>query len=307
MQELHRHAGPIRLSGVRRPKVWLSGVTVLLASAVLLTGCASEGSTVPPVSSSTAAEASPAATAEAAVASLGDVVGKTENGEPVLITDERGSYQKVVLAPDSPLATTANDNVFLSSVAELGFTDADVLAAQRFIAEFIASEGIDSTALESGEAGYRDWATTTGQNYMLPQWRAELIAAPEPSLVNNTVKATINIPFVRDGGPRLTEAAISFKNVSAENLEDGEVLVFAGDYEASYRATNDAVLSAYEAAGYSREDTVQTLPHLEDPEGETTVKGTMDFRLGVVKSSSSWLISGYANTFDNRVEGAVAP
>ena len=270
---------------------------------VLLAGCASTQTSTPQSTPSVAAS-TPARGVDAATEtrSLGDVEPVTVDGQKQLVTDERGTYQKVQLAADSPLGLTVNTNILNPDVETQGFSEEDVLAAQQFLSRFIASEVLDSTALDRDLDGYRDWVTATGQNYWQQQWREGIVAETSPALVNNGVGAEIAIRYVRDGKPRLSHATISYSSITAATADYGTFLRFDGKYEADYRAKNADVIAAYEAAGYSQDDTLSTLPKLGDENAESIVKGTMTFTFGVIKVGDQWELSGYQNNFDNTIQ-----
>lgn len=159
---------------------------------------------------------------------MGDVEPATVNGQTQLVTDERGTYQKVQLAADSRLGPTVNTNILHPDVEAQGLSELDVLAAQQFVSRFIASEVLDSTALDRDLDGYRDWVTATGQNYWQQQWREGIVAETNPTLVSNGVGAKIAILYVRDGKPRLSHATISFSSITAATADCGTYLRFDG-------------------------------------------------------------------------------
>jgi len=234
--------------------------------------------------------------------SLGAVEPGTIEGQAHLVTDARGTYRKVQLPAGSSLLLAVDPAIVDPSVETEGFTPEDTLAAQRFVASFVATEVIDSTALDSGPDGYKQWVTATGQNYWQQQWREGIVAETQPALVNNTAAATIPIPYVRDSKPRMSKATIELHSITAATADYGTYLKFDGSYDVDYRASNSDILAAYEAAGYSRQDAIATLPDLAEESGESTVNGTMTFAFGVVKTGDQWLLSGYQNDFDNSVQ-----
>jgi len=267
----------------------------MLLATVTLAGCGSANPDAPVATSATSA--APTQTSEPK-ADLGDVTVKTgPDGEPVVITDEAGSYQKITISPDAAVFNL-DKSEFDSTVAAVGRTDEDVLSAQRWVMTFLAEEGLDSIAVD-GLTGWDDWKTSSTGKYLAPEWAWIL---DEPSAVSDRAAFIYNNPnnkgvtMIRDGLPRLSTASIALNSVKAYE-EQGGLLVFSGLTTADYRITDAEALKYLNNNGKPHEAAVAEWPQFGDGvDGTFTL--TFTFTYGVRKDATNgWLITGYENDF----------
>lgn len=258
--------------------------------------------TTPKPTTSTSAPANP--TAEPTASVDGDIVVVTKDGKAVVIKDQYGSYEKVGLNPDAALNKKVDPAIVDSSVKDAGWSDQDVLAGQKFISNFIASESIDSTALDTGEAGYKDWVAKNQAKYIAPEFQSFIQSdtSNNGALLNTQRGGEIAFQYARDGKPRVSSSNISMSKVVNVDSGSEHNLIFVGKYDAKYRASNKEVLAAYIAKGYKKENVLQTLPQLKDENGYVTVNGTMSYQYAVAKKDGNWKITGYTNSFNNEIQ-----
>lgn len=258
--------------------------------------------TTPKPTTSTSAPANPSAEPTASVD--GDIVVVTKDGKAVVIKDQYGSYEKVGLNPDAALNKKVDPAIVDSSVKDAGWSDQDVLAGQKFISNFIASESIDSTALDTGEAGYKDWVAKNQAKYIAPEFQSFIQSdtSNNGALLNTQRGGEIAFQYARDGKPRVSSSNISMSKVVNVDSGSEHNLIFVGKYDAKYRASNKEVLAAYIAKGYKKENVLQTLPQLKDENGYVTVNGTMSYQYAVAKKDGNWKITGYTNSFNNEIQ-----
>lgn len=294
---------------VRRKLVQRAAIVGIAGSIAFgAAGCgvqANNVDTTPKPTTSTSAPADPSASPSTPADSAlgGDIVVMTKDGKAVVIKDQYGSYEKVGLNPDDALNKKVDPSIIDSSVKDAGWSDQDVLAGQKFISNFIASESIDSTALDTGEAGYKDWVSKNQDKYIAPEFQSFIQNdTAEGALLNSQRGGEIAFQYARDGKPRVTGSNISMSKIVNVDSGSEHNLIFVGKYDAQYRASNKEVLAAYIAKGYKKENVLQTLPQLKDENGYVTVNGTMDYQYAIAKKDGNWKITGYTNSFNNQIQ-----
>jgi hypothetical protein len=261
--------------------------------------------TTPKPTTSTSAPADPSASPSTPADSAlgGDIVVMTKDGKTVVVKDQYGSYEKVGLNPNDELNKKVDPAIVDPTVKAAGWNDADVLDGQKFISNFVASEAIDSTALDSGDAGYKDWVSKNQNKYVAPELQANVQGANgEAGIVNNQLGSKLQLRYARDGKPRVSASEITMSRIVNVDQNGDHNLIFVGKYNATYRASNKDVLAAYEAAGYKKDQVLETLPSLKDEKGYVSVQGTMDYQYAIAKKDGNWKITGLTNTFNNKIE-----
>lgn len=294
---------------VRRKLVQRAAIVGIAGSIAFgAAGCgvqANNVDTTPKPTTSTSAPADPSASPSTPADSAlgGDIVVMTKDGKAVVIKDQYGSYEKVGLNPDDELNKKVDPSIIDSSVKDAGWSDQDVLAGQKFISNFIASESIDSTALDTGDPGYKDWVSKNQDKYIAPEFQSFIQSdSDKRALLNTRVNAEIDFHYVRDGKPRVTSSNITMDRVNNVDANNEHNLIFTGSYVAKYRANNKDVLNAYVEKGYPKDQVLQTLPQLKDANGYTTVSGTMKYQYAIAKKADGWKITGYTNSFNNEIQ-----
>jgi hypothetical protein len=193
------------------PQVARAATAAVLASAVAfsLAACSSPAST----SSEPSATASPTATAE----------------------DLTGTYAKLTLDANSPAYVPNPEQV--PHVTAYGWTADNVAAGQRLAVDYVVNEFLDSSALETGDEGYRAWHADEAPKYLSEELHA-LVADGSGTLVVGNIKGRLMVPeLIKDGSPRLKDLNLSVSNVS--NTEHGAsnrityTINYSGDYRIS--------------------------------------------------------------------------
>lgn len=233
---------------------------------------------------------------------LGDAIPMTDaDGEPVLVEDDRGTYQRITLDPASAAASKVTASVD-PSVEQAGITNAEVLEAQQFLSRFIVEEASDSTALDNGGGGYARWVAENEDEYIASEFQDFIRNDGEkPALLTTPSGGELDLTYLREGRPREANVSITYTRINNVDQNGDHNLIFTGSYDNEYLASSKVVLAAYEAKGYTRENVFQGLPKLRDGAGITTISGTMRFEYAVAKKPEGWRITGYHNSFSNDI------
>ncbi|PPG15382.1 hypothetical protein C5D36_09815 [Rathayibacter sp. AY1C6] len=205
----------------------------------------------------------------------GDVVLKLDaSGKPAVITDKYGSYALTTIDPTDE-SMVVDQASLDSSVAQSGWSEADVLSAQQFVVTFVAEQLNDSTALDR-QTGWEQWKQDEAPKYVHPDYvdgiRSEQSDGADRSIIisNNFNNATPDL--VRDGGPRVAAGEISTDQVWAFTTDAGvPALSIKGTSSYTYRAVDGA-----------------------------PVYSDTDWAYALARSEGSWLITGFENGFDLR-------
>ncbi|OII09074.1 hypothetical protein [Curtobacterium sp. MCBA15_008] len=262
---------------------------------VALAGCSTADSGKPAASATATETAKPAEKTPAVT--IGDAIGAVKDGKPVIITDSRGSYQKMALNPDAAFAKTIpSDND--GTAKQSGFSDADILDGQKWVSEFIVSEAIDSTILDDHD-GKRDWIAAH-KNILEGDVLAIANASPDELAFLNTQKPTdaVSVTYARDGKPRAKNVTVKLNQVRGLTQGGEAYLLFDGAYDVAYRAKSTDVYAAYEAKGYSKDQVNSTLPDILSKD-ELPVHGTATFQWALHQVGEAWRIAGEQYTYDN--------
>lgn len=274
----------------------ITAIAVPLAAVIALTGCSTASGTKPANTATTSATAKAAETQTPTV-TIGDAIGKVENGKPVIITDEWGSYQKMTLNPDAKFYTTipANND---GSAKSNGFTDADILSGQKWVSEFIVSEAIDSSILDNA-AGKAAWVEAH-KDALEGEVLATAQAQPDDLAFVNTQKPSddLSVKYARDGKPRATAVTVKLNQVRGLSQDGKGYLIFDGTYDVTYRAKSADVYDAYDAKGFTKEQVEQTLPAIKTDE-ELPVHGTATFQWALSHDGDTWRIAGEQYDYHN--------
>lgn len=265
-------------------------------------GCAGgldKGDSTPKPSSTSTSQ--PATTEAPAVQTLGDVVTKTDaNGAPVTVTDDKGTYQRVTLSPDDDAMKLNPANVD-ASVAAAGWSEADTLSGQQFIAKFVSEEGVDSNAVDS-TSGWEKWKSEQSASYVAPEW-SNMVSEPSQGsdrsafITNNPNES--GVPLIRDGSPRVASSSVSVDKVSSMEIGGANNLVVSGKAVTQYRVTDATMLASWQANNpdATKEAILKEKPELADGK-DGTYTSTFDFMYSVrPDAASGWLITGYQNNF----------
>ncbi|MGW8431091.1 hypothetical protein ACWGJ9_08205 [Curtobacterium citreum] len=274
----------------------ITAIAVPLAAVIALTGC-STGSGTKPASTATTSATAKAAETKTPTITIGDAIGKVENGKPVIITDEWGSYQKMTLNPDAKFYTTIpadNDG----SAKQNGFSDADILDAEKWLGTFITEETLDSSVLDSKDRKLADWVAANSK-YLTGSMQS--IAAQQGDDANLVVSGLWNGPgdedkipahTVRDSRPRASNATATFTKV--RGVEDGgkPYVIFDGTTSTRYIADNKAVIEGYSMRGYTLDQVKTRFPNI-DTAKPLAVQSDVTFQYALTHNGNGWAIGGY--------------
>ncbi|TFC76725.1 hypothetical protein E3O45_08160 [Cryobacterium sp. TMS1-20-1] len=196
------------------------------------------------------------------------------------VTDDLGTYCRTVINPNADAIKEDVSKYDRASLTQYAISDDDALAFQRSAVEFLGSEGLDSSALDTNTDGTVGNDTAgqawVEQNLTLfdPGWSDPYTA--EGGLYSNAVVVNGYTPaLIRDGGPRLVQSSITVTSVYAGPLSRGTAnqVIVTLNAKASYRAI-DADTVAFQLR-YSPEKTKKSVqaehPELFDGTGENNI------------------------------------
>lgn len=262
-----------------------AGIAVGIIGSLTLTACSGSGGVV---NSNTAPTKNPS---ESSIVVEGDII---TNGK---VTDEYGEYIATKLDPKSSLYTLNEGIVNKEALEANGFTMADAESAQKWVLDFVSSEGVDSIALDN-PAGWEKWKSEIANKYFDPEWSSSLLDDSEgyPSYVtlNN-----LEIKTVRDGKTRITKQDISVNSIDVFS-EDKPYIDVYGKSIINYRATEkDAIkMIINRDSSYTEAKIKEKWPSLFDGK-EETYQVTMDWNYSLEKQpDGSFKLAGYYNSYN---------
>jgi hypothetical protein len=272
-------------------------VAIIVAASGLLTlaGCSAfpSGFASPSPSTSASPTSSPVPIGPA----FGDVAPRES------VTDEIGTYLHITLAPESAAATVVDPAAVGSSVAGSSWDDATLLAAQRFVATYVAEQTIDSVALDRDERGWDVWLADTAPLYFGPN-AGDLAGAGDGS---DRATPIFNDPddftprLVRDGLPRMDDATITIESLENLPREGGEWLAVSGSSDVAYRLNDDEARAALAQQGFDQA-TINGFPALTDGvDGHYLVY--LEWTYAVERTGDAWVIRDYDLVWDANIEG----
>jgi hypothetical protein len=273
-----------------------AAVAVGAATVLVLSGCSAfpyEFPTPAPSSS-----VSPSASAGPIGSPFGDVAPRES------VSDELGTYLHVTLSPEAAAATTIDPATVGDLIAGSSWDETSLLAAQRFVATFVAEQAIDSTALDRDEQGWEEWLADTAPTYFGPD-AEDVIGRPAGGIDRATPifndPNDITPTLIRDGLARLDDATITVEELQNEPREGGERLRVSGTASVAYRLTDAQAIVYLLDQGYD-EDTVDGFTGLTDGE-DGHLLTTLTWSYSVERAGDGWLIRGYSFTSDSNIEG----
>lgn len=216
----------------------------------------------------------------------------------VVVTDELGSYMKGKLDPSFPLATA--DKVDMTSITPLGYTDADVQEAQQFIANFTATEMVDSN-LADNPAAYDNFVTSMKENY-LTGYYADALARRDTQLV---YQQTDGLQFARDGKTRFSSNKTSIDYVQGTAGDAyGTSLNISGTTQVDYRVPDKNILTWYQTR-HPEMTTKQITDKLGLKDNkEETLRVDLAWQYWLQKDANgAWKIAGFSNSYEGNIVG----
>ena len=220
-------------------------------------------------------------------------------GSGTTFTDEYGSYEPLTVNRDSQIAQIRESGID-QSVYDAGYTNEDVQAAQYFASKMVVEQFLDSSALDTGAAGYAKWQSTVAPDYFYPDVAAAL--APGAGSTNITINTStlIAVPqLVRDGKPRISSVSLGVDRVYSENRGGVQFIGFEYSYNANYRASDASILDlTKKVTGLSEQDLISTLkPEIYDGAGENIYNAYGSINLGVKKQEDNTYKSAGASSY----------
>jgi hypothetical protein len=256
-----------------------------IVAALSLTGCGAIAGT-----------SGPNASASAAVASYGHVIGSGEK-----VQSELGSYERITADPSVPLHTNGESPALMT---EAGFTAQDGTDSQRYAIDFVVREFIDSSALNGGDKAYQDWFANTAPKYF-PESILKSIREEQSS--NGTVATALignnngtGVPnLIHDGAPRVKNVELNVTGYRPYSDESGKTIgvKYSVSYKVGYRV--DDKNAAELAAKYGKMSVADFLassnanPKLKDNTGENVfgVSGHVNMYVGK-DEQGVWKVNG---------------
>lgn len=260
-------------------------ITALVISGLTLTGCTAGGTGVNDSTSKVQGDGKTYPT-------FTDFINDT------LVKDEHGEYISTKINPNSK-ALVYDPSRTQPQFYNLGFTDTDGKEAQKFVAEFVAKEGLDSIALDDN-AQLQKWVDEKFDTYMGGDYTGNMKKDILVTSEETYFPFMKGFPLtVRDSKPRLTSSVIHINSVDATENETGTYVIVSGDATAKYRATEKNVLANTVKANSEQkmdEGTVlAAYPSLKDGKPEV-IDARFYFNYTVQKIDGKWKIVDYNNS-----------
>lgn len=265
-------------------------IGAVLLSSLMLTACSAPTANKPLTNDSV-----PSPTA----ASYGQAVGSGEKVET-----ENGSYEKITLSDNAPIYKyekgEANDGIIAA-----GWTEADGASGQHAVVDYLAHEFVDSTALETGDAGYQQWHKNSANKYYSGDIYQQLGASPASNVVLGNFAGANKIPIlIHDGTPREKELNLHLNGFQAYSDASGtKGIMYEVQYETSYRVSDtDAANFAASSLGQTPEAFLQSSrakDSLKDGKGENIYRAKGYAKVVVGKDAQNeWKVIGFKATTD---------
>lgn len=215
------------------------------------------------------------------------------------VTDALGTYETLKLNPKST-ALVYNPSTDDGTVTPNGFVLRDVKSAQAYALNYMVTQYLDSSALDTGAAGYETWYKTQA----LKLYTTEIYDSGDSThknylILNNGAAAAIP-QLIRDKKPRGQDITLNVDTISGGVYNGTPYLKLDISYNVVYRASDAAILKLTEA---NTGKTTAALHYLlkdkvYDGKGENSYRSFGDVTLGLNKHGDSWVISGFqSNSF----------
>ena len=286
---------------VEKMRAFKKGAMAISLSGMLIFGVSGCAGTLDNDNTSPPPEPTDTPTSQPIEQELGDVIIATDkDGNPIIITDEYGSYAKTTISPDDD-SMKLDKSKWEDTVATSGLTDDEVLSAQQWVAAFIAEQGTDSIALD-GTTGWEKWKTHESSKYADPNLVDPNVVAPgsdRSSIISNNANNDLPI-FIRDGQSRIAASDISISKVTSTPYDGVANLFFYGSSTQQYRVTDDSMVEAIIRSnpGSTKESILAESPQYADGK-DGTFGLTLTWKYGVEKTDTGWIITGYRNSLNN--------
>jgi hypothetical protein len=157
------------------------------------------------------------------------------------------------------------------------------LQLREMVIPYFFDEFIDSTALEGGEPAFADWKAKNladGTFASVPYTKEYLDGVhgePRPVLTSEIINKAGGLKFIHDGKPRVTDANITFGEITWSSSQDGVYYNVATDWSVDYRITDATIvdmLKAMNTTNKATDDEVKEVltDEAKDGTGENTLR-----------------------------------
>ena len=297
----HFHAWKNLHNSVRsRMAQKVAATGLLIGMSASLVGCFATGGDGDPNSNGTPPP-SPSSSSSAPI-SAGAGIGTGEK----IATPDGGTYETVTVNPEAEIYNFNNGNGLPPELAAAGYTEEDGDASQRFVANYLVEEFMDSKALETGDDGYRQWYAETAPSYFGDNILGDpaIVNPSNTGIVMGNFEGKTVIPnLIHDGTPREKSLQLNLQSVTAYDTPIGTTFKYDISYEADYRV--DDASAANFAATLTNVTPQEFLnsPHatdkVKDGTGENVFKIYGNASIAVIKdSNNNWKIVGYNTQTD---------
>lgn len=282
-------------------------IALPLVALVALTGCTAQTGTAGG-KSEPKPSASESATSEFVSSIPADELGLVLPGDAA--KDDEGSFRNAVLngelASDRYMTMATAPNA--AELEAAGYTDEDLIAAQKSAYSTLVELNLDGPLLEDPDATTLEWFEAGGN---------ETFGAVSQDMIHETLKASpteslfvqnaFAAPLVHDGDLRIKGVDISTDSLGLQDYEGESFLLVNFKFDALYRSSTDGVLKtvqAVEGSEYTRADLEAVNPAFAEDEASYKVSGTglMSYGLNDLKRTEGMVFSyssGLVDSDDN--------
>jgi hypothetical protein len=288
-----------RIRNKMRKTVMVVGMVGVLSAT--LAGCTGNGGVTPSTSASPApstsisqsASPSPSATA------LGSVDLTTETVK----TPDGGSYLQVELPATSPLYKY--NKSIVDDDATSRFSKAEIASGQKFISDFVVTQGTNSIAVDGDKAGWAQWQKDYADQYIYASQKKAILSSAtsngsdRSSFIMNDSNNSFP-PLLNNGGSRIKTEDVTLSQVSGGDSSLGKYLSVFGEAKVEY-VVDKAALKAQalkDNPSKTEADLKKDYPGLFKA-APVYVKTDLTFSYSLVKDGQTWKIAGFQNSATN--------
>lgn len=291
---------------VARSKVAQSLVAggLLVGVSLSMVACSAESgetNAISPSGSPTSTDVSSSA-ATAKSGDYGDAIGSGEK-----VDTPTGAYETISLNPNADIYKYNNGDGNPAAIEAAGWTEEDGTAGQKLITDYLVREFLDSSALETGDEGFRQWYETQAAGYYSPSVYEQLgqMGGSSNAVVGNFAGVRGVPNLIHDGSPRVKRLSLKLDAVTPYESSDTGVraINYAVQYSADYRVDDaSAATFAGGTMGQTGEqflDGMLAKPQLRDGTGENVYRAYGTVYAVVGKDvKNQWKIIGFESSTD---------
>lgn len=272
---------------------------LFIATSLAVTGCSSTTDKVEtkPTPSSTQSE-----TPQKKTVVLGDV--QTTGIEA---SDSRGTYETTELKKDFPLISA--DSSKIDQTAKDVYSSREIQQGVDFATKFVASQGMDSIALNDGDTGWQKWKKEVGPKYIYSLQLDAILNNKDngdftrPTFIINDPRD--NMPkTVRDAGPRIENETVTINKVSGGtstatgNYPEIKYLDVSGTSVATYKVEQSEVIKAlqHDNPSWTEEVLKKEQPWVYKNK-VSTFELTFNWDYVIAPENGGWKIAGFHDSY----------